>query len=372
MSLHQALRKTESVDTIPPAITRNIFESLPVGLMVISPQGDIVFSNPAAHHLLGHPQGTFAGGGWGELFFDMEKNIDFNQVIIDVIRGREMQFNRNVPYHTPAGEVRHLSLTSSLLQEQGETVGLVVLIHDMTEIHRMREREKEILEEQHQLQSQRAESLRHLALAVAHQIRNPLVSIGGFAMRMLRKANGRSPDSAYLQSILKGTDRLEDLVRAVREYAELSPAGFRKTSLNQILERARSRMDKTASALSRKVTWKALLPPVEILADPELLQQAMEEILRNAVESFRGDEGEVRIELSRQGDWIRIRVSDNGRGISMQDQPYIFDPFFSSKASGIGIGLSKAQRIVKEHRGEVFVHSGIGKGTTVDIRLPVQ
>jgi len=372
MSPEQTLRKTADVDPISPVISRNIFESLPVGLMVISPRGDIVFSNLAAHRLLGHPEGTFDGGGWGELFFDMDKNVDFNQVIIDVIRGRELKFNRTVPYETPAGETRTLSLTSSLLQEQGETAGLVVLIYDMTEVHRMREREKEILEEKHLLQSQRAESLRNLALAVAHQIRNPLVSIGGFAMRMLRRTNGRNPDAKYLESILKGTDRLEDLVKAVREYADLSPVGLRKVSVTQILERARSRLERAAGQMSRKVTWKTRLPQVEALADPDLLQQAMEEILLNAVESLQGDGGEIRLEVSSLADGIRIRISDSGRGIPEQDKPFIFDPFFSSKASGIGIGLCKAQRIVKEHRGEILVHSVPQQGTDVEIRLPSQ
>jgi signal transduction histidine kinase len=222
-------------------------------------------------------------------------------VIIDAIRGREQKFNRTVQYETPAGETRTLSLTSSLLQEKGELAGLVVLIYDMTEVHRMREREKEILEEQHLLQSQRAESLRNLALAVAHQIRNPLVSIGGFAMRMLRKANGRTPDAKYLESILKGTDRLEDLVKAVREYADLSPAGFRKVSLPHILEQARSRMEKAVGQLSGKVTWKTRLPQTEVLADRGLLQQAMEAVLLNALESFNGDEGDVARSRRRRG-----------------------------------------------------------------------
>ena len=140
MSPEQTLRKTADVDPISPVISRNIFESLPVGLMVISPRGDIVFSNPAAHRLLGHPEGTFDGGGWGELFFDMDKNVDFNQVIIDVIRGRELKFNRTVPYETPAGETRILSLTSSLLQEQGETAGLVVLIYEASKAFPKEER----------------------------------------------------------------------------------------------------------------------------------------------------------------------------------------------------------------------------------------
>jgi len=236
----------------------------------------------------------------------------------------------------------------------------------------MREREKEILEEKHLLQSQRAESLRNLALAVAHQIRNPLVSIGGFAMRMLRRTNGRNPDAKYLESILKGTDRLEDLVKAVREYADLSPVGLRKVSVTQILERARSRLERAAGQMSRKVTWKTRLPQVEALADPDLLQQAMEEILLNAVESLQGDGGEIRLEVSSLADGIRIRISDSGRGIPEQDKPFIFDPFFSSKASGIGIGLCKAQRIVKEHRGEILVHSVPQQGTDVEIRLPVQ
>ena len=264
MKRKRLIEKNSVEDRISPVIIQNIFESLPVGLVVISPTGDIEFTNPATHSILGYEKGLFEGVGWGELFFDIEKNLDFNQVIIDVILRKEVNFHRDVSYQTPSGEIRHLSMTTSLLHQGDELVGLVVLIYNIAEMHQMREREKQILQENHLVQSQRAESLKNLALAVAHQIRNPVVSIGGFAMRMLKKAMGKQPDTTYLESILNGTRRLEDLVEAVRVYADLSPSRFHMVSLPEIVEKVKASLSDTAKTLSKKVRWQCQMQPVKI------------------------------------------------------------------------------------------------------------
>jgi PAS domain S-box-containing protein len=351
-------------------IVENILECVPVGLLVIDPKGEIVVTNRAASEILGYPQAEFKGRGWGHLFFDSDKNDDFNQVFLDVIQEKRVGLRRRVKYTKETGETLILSITTSFLKENEEVAGIVVLMDDITEIDRVRRRERVILEEKNRIQRQRAEGLQKLSLAVAHQIRNPVTSIGGFSMRILKTLEKDDPSASYVHNILTGTKRLEDIVKAVSEYADLSPVVPAEVLISDILEKARVRVDQEAIGLSKKVNWNIRVEPIEVEVDPELFSQALNEILSNSLESFRGGEGSIAIVVFEDVNNLRVEIADNGAGVSEEDIPYIFDPFFTTKAVGVGMGLCKAQRIIAEHRGEISVESSPGKGTKVTIKLP--
>lgn len=341
-----------------------------MGLLVINPQGEIVTTNPAASEILGYPLNVLKGKSWGELFIHEERNIEFNQVILDVIWDKIVNLHRDVSYSRPTGETLKLSVTTSFLTQADETVGIVVLLDDVTEIHDIREREKTILEEKHRIQSERAESLKNFALAVAHQIRNPITGIGGFAMRMRKKIDNENPSAVYLDNILSETRRLEDIVSAVKEYADLSSVVPEWVPIAGVLEDARAALDRKADQLSKKVIWNIRTQPVDVFIDPGFFLEALNEILLNALESFRDNQGSIDIVVYQDSNGLYITISDNGTGITEREKPYIFDPFFSTKAVGVGMGLCKAQRIIAEHNGEIAIDSRAHDGTTVTIRLP--
>ncbi|MEA2039666.1 MAG: ATP-binding protein [Thermodesulfobacteriota bacterium] len=100
--------------------------------------------------------------------------------------------------------------------------------------------------------------------------------------------------------------------------------------------------------------------------------EALNEILLNALESFRDNQGSIDIVVYQDSNGLYITISDNGTGITEREKPYIFDPFFSTKAVGVGMGLCKAHRIIAEHNGEIAVDSHAHDGTTVTIRLPTR
>jgi len=355
---------------IKSIVIQNILESVPVGLLVIDPKGEIVTTNRAASEILGYSSEMLKGKGWGELFFDNDQNIDFNQVILDVIQEKRVNLHRSVNYSRPTGETLRLSITTSFLKENEEVAGIVVLMDDITEIDRVRRRERAILEEKNRIQRQRAEGLQKLSLAVAHQIRNPVTSIGGFSMRILKTLDENNPSTDYVHNILTGTKRLEDIVKAVSDYADLSPVVPAEVLISDILEKARVRFDQEAIGLSKKVDWSIRVEPIEVEVDPELFSKALNEILSNSLESFRGGEGSIAIAVFEDVNNLRVEITDNGAGVSEEDIPYIFDPFFTTKAVGVGMGLCKAQRIIAEHKGEISVESSPGKGTKVTIKLP--
>jgi PAS domain S-box-containing protein len=356
-------------DTIRSVIIQNILESVPVGLLVVDPDGEIILCNSAASRILEYERQAIEGKGWAEIFFDSEENTAFNDVIVDVIWKQRVNLRREVSYLTPTGAVRHLSTTSSFLLENDEIAGIVILLDDVTDIYQMQQREKAMLEEKNRIQSERAESLKKLALGVAHEIRNPTVFIGGFANRMLKQADERSPFPKYLENILSGTKRLENIVVAVRDYADISAIVPTEVPVTDIVEKAQENLKKETALLSKQIDWRIQLEPVELAADPDLLAEALAAVLRNGLESIRHEPGVIEISSGREGNATYIEVSDTGAGISEKDLPFVFDPFFSSKADGIGMGLPSAQRIMAEHGGEIRIDSTPGEGTKVRLSL---
>jgi len=353
-----------------PIILHNILESIPVGLLVISPDGEIVTSNDAASHILGYPCRMFEGKGWGDLFLEDLRNQAFNQVILDVIQEKMVNLHRRVPYVQPGGKRLQLSITGSFLHENEQVVGIVLILHDETELQMLHDREKRVLKEKHRLERERAEGLMRLAMAIAHQIRNPIMSIGGFANRTLSKIGENASIAPYLKNILSDAERLEAIVKVVNEYTRIPPAEPVHVSLSDMIEEEVSRLQTKTIELSKRVSWSLNFSDVTFSVDPALFRRAVYEVLLNALEFIKGDEGSVGVFLSKEENGLLMEIVDNGIGISVSDLPYVFDPFFTTKAVGVGMGLCLVRRIVAEHSGDVRIDSRSGKGAKVVVRIP--
>ncbi len=362
-------RVTDAMN-IKPIILRSILDSLPVGLMVIDPEGEVININRAATEILGYSLDVFEGKGWGDLFFDDEKNIDFNQIIIDIVRERKVNLQRSVSYVRSDGKILQLSITGSFLREDEEIAGIVVLINDVTELHKAHKREKIVLEEKSALHHERAESIKNLAEAVAHQIRNPVTAIGGFSMRMLNQLDQDDPNRGYLGAILDGTKRLEDVVTAVGHYTKLLQIEPKKVAISEVLQKAQVGLSPKEAELSRKIKWTVQSEPIKAMIDPRLFTHALNELFLNALEFCREDEVGIEVCVFEDANWVNVEIQDSGTGISEKDRPYIFDPFFTTKAVGVGMGLCRVKRIISEHKGVIMIESSPGKGTEVRIRLP--
>ena len=353
-----------------PIILNNILESIPVGLLVINPDGEIVTSNDAASEILGYSCRMFEGKGWGDLFLEDSRNEAFNQVILDVIQEKKVNLHRRVSYVQPKGDCLQLSVTGSFLHEDEQIAGIVLILHDVTELQMLHDREKRVLEEKHRLERERAEGLMRLAMAISHQIRNPIMSIGGFAKRTIDKIGETASVVPYLKNILSDAERLEAIVKVVNEYTRIAAVEPVKVSLSAMIEEEVSRLQTKTVELSKRVDWSLNFPAVAFPVDPTLFRRAIYEVLLNALEFLEGDEGSVRIFLSEKQNGLLVEIVDNGIGISGNDLPYVFDPFFTTKAVGVGMGLCLVRRIIGEHGGDVRIDSKPGKGTSVIMKLP--
>jgi len=349
-------------------LVQAIFANLPVGLIIIAPDGRIVEVNRAACEIMGCSLHTFRASTWGELFLANGENDEFTEVVIEAIQKETPKTERVTPYLTPDGARKYLSVISSALREEGKISSIVVLIEDMTELTLLNQREKDILAQNHRLAAERAQSLIAFARSVAHQIRNPVTAIAGFARLLLRGADeaARQP----LQAIAEETRKLEGMVRSVADYSAISVGQIVQVNLWVVIEEAKHRIEDHPAVKDRGIAWKTDCPDMNIRVDRDLMVRALSEILLNSAE-FAGAGAQVQICAQESEGGVVITVTDDGPGFTDEGLELAFDPFYTTKTVGTGMGLTRAKRVAGEHQGSITLANTEGGHARVSIHLPM-
>ncbi len=223
--------------------------------------------------------------------------------------------------------------------------------------------------------SEKLATLGELAARVAHDLKNPLVAIGGFAKRLHDKMAEDCPDKVYTKTILKEVEEAEKILSNVLGYSKVPRLKKRLTDINALLddvlflhaEELRDRNIIVVKKLDRA------LPPVYV--DPPQIRQVFMNLISNALQAI-GRKGSITVSTSRAvkqgGEMVRVEVSDTGGGIPEKDLSNIFNPFFTTKSTGTGLGLSIAKRIAELHGGKIEVVNNPPVGVTFLIFLPLE
>jgi len=358
-------------------VAEHILESLSDGLLLIDEDGDIVLANPAAAEILGVEMDHLARAGWAELFFDNPENADFNQVVVHVLQDDQTQANRQVRYFRPDGQVRDLVVTTIVMKNgvspAQEVSAVLVVVGDVTEMVKLHRSESELLQRSQRLAQEKAEGLDRLARAVAHEIRNPITSIGGLAKRLLTSVNPYGREAQYLRRILDATERLETIVREVRDYADLPAPRPRPVDLGPWLaaQAENFRMEAAASKVELDVIGEVGQAGAAFARiDETMLERVLDMLFSNALDAMPGG-GKLVIGLQLNGDLALITVTDSGKGVDPEELPYLFDPFYSTKADAVGMSLAIAKRVALEHHGDLSFESRSGQGATFTLQLPL-
>jgi PAS domain S-box-containing protein len=354
-------------------VVENIIESIDVGIMVISHEGKIKFLNSAACKILNLDLTKHLGLGWGELFItNATYNTEFNQVIIDVINEQKAGLKHVVPYYIKGRECpQKLSITSSYLTENDTIVGLVFLFEDITEIYNAEQREKKALSRNAQLQKERIESLDSLSQAVAHQVLNPTTVIGGMANLISRKLPQQDSLQRELKIISEEAMKLEGLVAAVKTYSNIPKPYPSELNCSTLFEDALNNANLILERIGERIEMKLDCAVDKITVGKKLFEAAIVELLLNASNFTPDKVTDVNIIIKRVKQVIQIKIVDHGIGIEPNILTHVLDPFFSTKAKGVGMGLPRVKKIVFEHQGKLKIKSpGPGKGTTVTIEIP--
>jgi len=262
------------------------------------------------------------------------------------------------------------------LNPDGKPYQYVAIRHDITQ---RKLAEAQVLEQAVQLQ--RAAQLSfvgELAAGLAHEIKNPLAGIQGVVDILIRRRDKNDPEREALEGMRHEVTRIDNTVRLLLDRARPRLVSLRETSLRELVARsvnlARAQVTNAIGSEKQvKIDFEAPEDPVMISIDPGQIEDAVLNLIINAIEAVDVD-GQVTIRLSTPQDdpeEIAIEVSDNGTGISEPDLSKVFDPFFTTRQSGTGLGLPSVRRIARLHGGGVDVKSSPGQGSVFTIRLPL-
>ncbi|MGC8602411.1 MAG: ATP-binding response regulator [Desulfomonilaceae bacterium] len=259
-------------------------------------------------------------------------------------------------------------LSTSIIKESNRPRGIVIVVAELTRVYAVEQRLK---------QSEKLASLGRVVEGVAHEVRNCLTSLGGFALRLHKMSKDNLTASNYTQIILNDVGRLEKMVKDIEEYVRFSKFykfNFEKTDLVPLIERAREKaLHEISEDLARKVNFSLHpdknLPKAQV--DPAAIEEVFFNLIRNAYESMPNG-GRLKVTVANQRPGLSVAFIDTGIGIHSQDISEIFTPFFTSKTAGAGMGLSKVHMLLEEHRGAIKVSSEPGKGSTFEVFLPVE
>ncbi len=222
------------------------------------------------------------------------------------------------------------------------------------------------------IQSEKMSAFGQLSAGIAHEVKNPLAGILGYAQLALRKVEKESPIARQLEVIEKETKRCKAIIENLMKFARQEKAEFTPTDINQVVEDAVAIVDHQLTINKVKIEKRpaADLPPIH--GNDNQLQQVLMNLMINALQAMPGG-GLVTLSTAQVENQVEIRVSDTGPGIPHEIQQKIFEPFFTTKAvgQGTGLGLSVSYGIVKDHGGQIRLESEVGKGTTFILAFPV-
>jgi len=246
-------------------------------------------------------------------------------------------------------------------QYDGGQDDLQGIIHDITNLKRA---------EKITLQAEKLAAAGRLVRTLAHEVRNPLSNIHMSVEQLEASGTITADDKVFLEIIQRNGKRINDLITELLDSSRPTEMRYRPVALQDVLEEtikiARDRV--TLKQIDIQVKYPQV--PSIIQADEEKLRIAFLNIVINATEAITTADGRIDIELLPLGGNYRVQITDNGCGIAHEDLPRLFEPYFTSKRNGMGLGLASTLNILQAHRGVVDVKSQVGIGTTFLITFP--
>ncbi len=337
-----------------------VMESMSDGVVVTDREDNILMVNKSAERMFPFSTDDLIEKPLNQAIGDKEIREFLKENLHGLDRILDQEFTLGDGYS------RTLSLSIMPLVRQGWITGNVIHIEDVTE-----KRAKEA-------RLRRAESLAALTTltaGVAHEIKNPLGSIGIHLELMKKEMSGKKQieTQKVLENLLIIKEEVDRLNRIVMDFlftvrpmnAELS-----YDELNRVVRELLDFMKFELSEAGITVDTDLTKTGPQILMDERYMKQAVLNILKNAI-SAMPDGGRLRVQTVQKGNELLLKISDTGVGISDEHMDKIFEPYFTTKDFGSGLGLTLVYKILKEHMGDIEINSKVGEGTSITLRFPV-
>jgi two-component system sensor histidine kinase HydH len=356
--LAQSYRTTRTSLSRIKAFSDHVVDHMPIGLVATDAAGRIAAFNQTAAALLQLPPATAKGSPAADalpagLLAQLQASA-----------GGAAVAEREIDCRLPSGRQLVLEVGARRLAgERGEPLGSILLFRDLTELRALRDEAA---------RNQRLATVGRLAAGVAHEIRNPLSSIKGFATYFRERYRDAPADVETATIMIQEVDRLNRVVGQLLEFSR--PVGIlpRPVDLRRLVADSVRMVEAPAAAKGVAVETEVDAPAGDVTLDADRLNQVLLNLYLNAVEAMEAG-GKLRVGAvaGPEGRSLEIRVSDTGCGIRPEDLPQIFEPYFTTRPGGTGLGLAIAHNVVGAMGGTITVESRPGAGATFILRLPV-
>ncbi len=281
----------------------------------------------------------------------------------------------------PNGELAPVIMSSSSLTSvgNGKTGGAMAMIYDLTHLKRL---------ERHVQRADRLSSVGMLAAGMAHEIKNPLVSIKTFAQLLPTKFDDQDFRATFSEIVPQEVERIDGIVSRLLNFSRSKPIAFSSQNLKDIVEAVLALVDNQMN--NESISAEIVFPEekVEVLGDEQQLHQVFLNLVLNAIDAICQTESNkrvIRVEASYDQMYTRrhgstpllgakcahVSFSDTGCGIEAEDIERLFTPFYTTKTNGCGLGLAVVHSIITDHGGQIDVESTPGKGTSIKVTLPL-
>ena len=337
---------------------KNVFDALQEGIIVADKSGLIHYINNGASRLFGINPETITG----EYIAENIQGLDWDNLISD--RGSTVSKDLEVFY--PENRYLNFYIKPIKTTPKDDEIAYVMLIRDITE-SRKGEEEK--------IESERLNALTMLAAGVAHEIGNPLNSMNIHLQLLERKLKKAVPDlyEAELRDLIDtSTDEVKRLDHIIDQFLkEIRPSQpqLEPTDVNALVKESLRFLEPEIKdrGISLTLELRSALPPLQL--DPDQIKQAFYNVVKNASQAT-DQGGSITVRSDLTDEHVSVIFTDTGEGISASEMSDVFQPYFTTKKSGTGLGLLIIRRIIREHGGDIKISSEEGKGTSVTISLP--
>jgi two-component system nitrogen regulation sensor histidine kinase NtrY len=337
-------------------VVQTLLANIAAGVISVDPVGKITTWNKAAEQMLGAKADVALGKTYQDVF--RAESLRGIREIIESVKGLE-SVEREIKIAQQGQLLTAVVSAATLRDDDGSILGVMVFLEDITQIQKV----------------QRMEAWREVARRIAHEIKNPLTPIQLSAERLRKRyAKMLEDDGGILDkcttTIIQQVDELKNLVNEFAQFARLPSAQLTSNDLNEIVSEALFLFKEGHKDIQFQF-HSEIVPPLEL--DREQIKRVLINLLDNAVAAVNGA-GEIKLSTAfdRTRGVVTLEVADNGCGLAAETRSRIFEPYFSTKENGTGLGLTIVSQIIEDHRGYVRALNNEPRGTRFSIELPVR
>jgi PAS domain S-box-containing protein len=340
---------------------KGVVETAQDAVVTIDESHRILFFNRAAEKMFGFSKQEAIGTDLNLIIPppDRDRHREYVRRYVETRKGRFINHTVEVSGQRRSGEEFPIRISFSVAEE-GEHLLMTAVLRDISQIKALEKRA---------LQNERLVSIGQALSYVTHEIKNPLMVIGGFA-RNLRRCEGiQNEDREHLDIIVKEVQRLEELLAEIQDFTKPLQLEREEIHLGPFLREIIALFGGPTSPPGIELSLDVQGDPV-VSADPDRLRQVLLNLTKNAIEAIP-QEGVVNVMACEAEEMVTLEVQDSGEGIPPERSEAVFEPFVTTKKGGSGLGLPLCRKIIQDHGGGLTIHSKPKEGTRVRITLPV-